>query len=137
MLFINYQVGTVPALAAENHGREEEDEGGGHHQQDSEHGEDADHLSPVQDDGAPGVAQLPPAGAGVVVTEQEVSLVDTSLFHCLHYINIKCFLEKWPAETFGIVCMYVCKGCTPKKGDLCLRLILGSSKALNEKVEEV
>ena len=67
--------GSLPALTAENDGSQEEEERGGDQQEETKHGEDADHLDPVEDHGAPRVAQLAPAGPGVVVSEEEVSLI--------------------------------------------------------------
>ena len=65
----------LPARTAENDRSQEEEERGGQEEQQPKHREDADHLDPVQDHRAPRVSQLPPAGPGVVVSEEEVSLI--------------------------------------------------------------
>ena len=80
----------LPALAAQDDGGEGDEQRRGHQQQQPEHGEDGEHLQPVQystvqcstvqylepvqHHGHAGVAQLAATRAGVVVAQQEVAL---------------------------------------------------------------
>ena len=85
----------LPALAAQDDGGEGEEQRRGHQQQQPEHGEDGEHLQPVQystvqcstvhcrtvqylepvqHHGHAGVAQLAATRARVVVAQQEVAL---------------------------------------------------------------
>ena len=64
-----------PTLAAEDEGRHGEDERRGQEDEQPEHREYSHHLTSVEEDGHPGVAQAAATLPGVVVAEQEVSLL--------------------------------------------------------------
>ena len=68
-----------PTLAAEDEGRHGEDERRGQEDEQSEHCEYSHHLTSVEEDGHPGVAQAAATLPGVVVAEQKVSLL---VCHC-------------------------------------------------------